>query len=40
MLLDEPIETTFGHAAIDDGYYVRTDFVCGGQGDVMPGKFQ
>ena len=40
MLLDEPIDTTLGHATIDDGNYVRIAFVHGGQGDVMPGKFQ
>ena len=39
MLLDEPIETKLGHAAIDDGNYVRTNFVHGGQGDAMLGKF-
>lgn len=40
MLLDEPMDTTLGHAAIDDGNNVRTAFVRGGQGDAISGKFQ
>lgn len=40
MPLDEPMDTTLGHAAIDDGNNVHTSFVRGGQGGAMSGKFQ
>lgn len=40
LLLDEPMDTTLGLPAIDDGISVGTAFVRGGQGGAIPVKFQ